>query len=43
MDEQERRAELARFLRTRRQRISPSQVGFPEGKRRRTPGLRAKS
>ena len=40
MNEQERRSELARFLRTRRERISPSQFGFPERKRRRTPGLR---
>lgn len=40
MNEKERRAELAQFLRVRRERISPSQVGFPVGKRRRTPGLR---
>ena len=40
MNQQERRSELARFLRTRRERISPSQFGFPERKRRRTPGLR---
>jgi transcriptional regulator with XRE-family HTH domain len=40
MNEQERRSELARFLRTRRERISPDQVGLPVGKRRRTPGLR---
>ncbi|GCE29526.1 transcriptional regulator [Dictyobacter alpinus] len=40
MDEQERRAALAQFLRTRRERISPQQVGLPVGKRRRTPGLR---
>ncbi len=40
MNEQERRVALARFLRTRRERISPSQVGLPVGKRRRTPGLR---
>jgi transcriptional regulator with XRE-family HTH domain len=40
MNEQGRRSELARFLRTRRERISPSQVGLPVGKRRRTPGLR---
>ncbi|WP_165422827.1 helix-turn-helix transcriptional regulator [Ktedonosporobacter rubrisoli] len=40
MNEQEQRAELARFLRTRRERISPDQAGFPAGKRRRTPGLR---
>ncbi|GAC1403404.1 MAG: helix-turn-helix transcriptional regulator [Ktedonobacteraceae bacterium] len=40
MNEQERRSELARFLRTRRERISPSRAGLPVGKRRRTPGLR---
>jgi transcriptional regulator with XRE-family HTH domain len=32
--------ELARFLRSRRDRIKPSAVGLPEGGRRRTPGLR---
>ena len=35
-----RRAELAAFLRSRRERISPEQVGLPPGARRRTPGLR---
>jgi transcriptional regulator with XRE-family HTH domain len=40
MNEQERRSELAQFLRSRRERISPDQVGLPGGKRRRTPGLR---
>lgn len=40
MNEQERRTALAQFLRTRRERISPSQVGLPVGKHRRTPGLR---
>lgn len=40
MNEQERRSELARFLRTRRERIAPDQVGLSVGKRRRTPGLR---
>ena len=35
-----RRAELAAFLRSRRERISPEQVGLPPGLRRRTPGLR---
>lgn len=35
-----RRAELAAFLRSRRERISPEQVGLPAGGRRRTPGLR---
>ncbi|WP_413043856.1 helix-turn-helix transcriptional regulator [Pseudomonas sp. YJ42] len=34
------RAELADFLRHRRERISPEEVGLPAGKRRRTPGLR---
>ncbi|HEX6673405.1 MAG TPA: helix-turn-helix transcriptional regulator [Actinomycetes bacterium] len=36
----ERRAELAEFLRARRGRISPTDVGLPPGLRRRTPGLR---
>jgi transcriptional regulator with XRE-family HTH domain len=40
MDDQERRKELAHFLRTRRERISPEAVGLPAGSRRRTPGLR---
>jgi len=35
-----RRTELAAFLRSRRERISPEQVGLPPGGRRRTPGLR---
>ena len=35
-----RRHELAAFLRSRRERISPEQVGLPRGPRRRTPGLR---
>ncbi|MGP3926947.1 helix-turn-helix transcriptional regulator [Streptomyces sp. 8N616] len=35
-----RRSELAAFLRSRRERISPEQVGLPRGPRRRTPGLR---
>lgn len=34
------RAELAEFLRSRRERISPEDVGLPAGSRRRTPGLR---
>lgn len=38
--EQIRRRELAAFLRSRRERISPEQVGLPSGGRRRTPGLR---
>jgi transcriptional regulator with XRE-family HTH domain len=36
----ERRTELAAFLRTRRERISPEDVGLPPGHRRRTSGLR---
>ncbi|MER7755736.1 helix-turn-helix transcriptional regulator [Kitasatospora sp. NPDC097643] len=35
-----RRHELAAFLRSRRERISPEQVGLPMTGRRRTPGLR---
>jgi transcriptional regulator with XRE-family HTH domain len=35
-----RRAELAAFLRARRERITPEQAGLPPGSRRRTPGLR---
>lgn len=35
-----RRQALAAFLRSRRERISPEQVGLPTGGRRRTPGLR---
>ncbi|MFJ3795794.1 helix-turn-helix transcriptional regulator [Streptomyces sp. NPDC090088] len=34
------RRELAAFLRSRRERISPGEVGLPCGPRRRTPGLR---
>ncbi|SDX36231.1 Helix-turn-helix domain-containing protein [Amycolatopsis xylanica] len=34
------RHELASFLRSRRERITPEQVGLPQGGRRRTPGLR---
>ena len=34
------RGELATFLRTRRQRLRPADVGLPGGDRRRTPGLR---
>lgn len=34
------RRELADFLRSRRERITPAQVGLPAGRRRRTPGLR---
>ncbi|MGH3980169.1 MAG: helix-turn-helix transcriptional regulator [Pseudonocardiaceae bacterium] len=35
-----RRKELAKFLRSRRQRITPADVGLPAGPRRRTDGLR---
>ncbi|NGO71802.1 helix-turn-helix transcriptional regulator [Streptomyces boncukensis] len=35
-----RRSELAAFLRSRRERISPERAGLPRGPRRRTPGLR---
>ncbi len=35
-----RRAELAAFLRSRRERVTPEQAGLPPGLRRRTPGLR---
>ncbi len=38
--ELDRHHELAAFLRSRRARVSPEQVGFPRGTRRRTPGLR---
>jgi len=34
------RRELADFLRSRRERIAPADVGLPAGSRRRTPGLR---
>jgi transcriptional regulator with XRE-family HTH domain len=37
---QARRAELAGFLRARRERLAPQEVGLPPGPRRRTPGLR---
>lgn len=36
----QRQRELALFLKTRRARLSPEQVGLPGGGRRRTPGLR---
>jgi transcriptional regulator with XRE-family HTH domain len=36
----ERRGELAAFLRSRRERITPEDVGLPGGYRRRTAGLR---
>ncbi|GAA4398202.1 helix-turn-helix transcriptional regulator [Actinomadura verrucosospora] len=35
-----RREELRDFLRTRRARLAPGDVGMPDGGRRRTPGLR---
>jgi transcriptional regulator with XRE-family HTH domain len=35
-----RRTELADFLRSRRERITPEQAGLPPAPRRRTPGLR---
>ncbi|MBJ7907494.1 helix-turn-helix transcriptional regulator [Streptomyces sp. NPDC003656] len=34
------RGQLAGFLRSRRERIGPAEVGLPAGARRRTPGLR---
>ncbi|MCL2892022.1 helix-turn-helix transcriptional regulator [Brenneria tiliae] len=34
------RNDLAAFLRTRRERLNPADVGLPSGGRRRTPGLR---
>src|ERR1700754_3311950 len=34
------RDELAEFLRVRRARVAPGEVGLPAGERRRTPGLR---
>jgi len=37
---QTRRSELAGFLRARRERLTPQEVGLPPGPRRRTPGLR---
>jgi len=35
-----RRREAGDFLRSRRERLTPSDVGLPSGFRRRTPGLR---
>ena len=40
MNEKERLKELADFLRSRRTRLSPVQVGLPQGSRRRVRGLR---
>lgn len=37
---EKRRRELADFLRTRREKLKPEQVGIAHGSRRRTPGLR---
>ncbi|AEW98323.1 helix-turn-helix transcriptional regulator [Streptantibioticus cattleyicolor] len=37
---QDQRRELAAFLRSRRERLTPDQVGLPSTGRRRTPGLR---
>ncbi|GAA1576832.1 helix-turn-helix transcriptional regulator [Kribbella hippodromi] len=39
-DRSEQRRELGVFLRSRRERIRPDEVGFAPGGRRRTPGLR---
>jgi transcriptional regulator with XRE-family HTH domain len=40
MNDEQRRQDLADFLRTRRMRLSPEQVGLHNVGRRRTPGLR---
>lgn len=40
MDDIQRRQELSNFLKTRRARLSPIDVGFADNSRRRTPGLR---
>jgi transcriptional regulator with XRE-family HTH domain len=40
MSDEQRRQDLADFLRTRRMRLSPEQFGLLRGGRRRTPGLR---
>ncbi len=40
MSDEQRRQDLADFLRTRRMRLSPEQIGLMSGGRRRTPGLR---
>src|SRR5262249_20728985 len=40
MEATAQRRELARFLRARRERLSPLEVGLPVVGRRRTPGLR---
>ncbi|MFD3701645.1 helix-turn-helix transcriptional regulator [Nocardia sp. NPDC058658] len=36
----ERRAQLGAFLKSRRAKVTPADVGLPSGSRRRTPGLR---
>jgi transcriptional regulator with XRE-family HTH domain len=40
MVDQQQRAELAAFLRARREAVTPEQVKLPRGRGRRTPGLR---
>src|SRR5579884_1231901 len=40
MEDAALRQELANFLKIRRARLRPQEVGLPEGERRRTPGLR---
>jgi transcriptional regulator with XRE-family HTH domain len=40
MNDDQRVSELAQFLRTRRERLRPADVGLVAGRRRRTPGLR---
>src|SRR6266567_4685600 len=40
MTNNEQRGELANFLRTRRARLSPTEVGLPRTARRKTAGLR---
>ena len=40
LNEDTRRRELADFLRSRRERLTPEDAGLPQGVRRRTPGLR---
>ncbi|MYY86582.1 helix-turn-helix domain-containing protein [Streptomyces sp. SID335] len=40
VNREERERDLADFLRGRRERITPADVGLPAGPRRRTPGLR---
>ncbi len=37
---EDRRMQLAEFLKLRRGRLLPAEMGFPDGPRRRTPGLR---